>query len=639
MKRTAPPDESSYISTVNTNLSVNLANTEVWDGVYEQTEQWDSVSVLGVTTGAWTLTMYLSPDGVAARQKSVLILTGGGVHQLAIVSRFFRIRIHADQGVGVTGAVQCLFKKTASRLVSKIDEVITGENDAQLVRAVLTSKAADGNYVNIESDVNGFLKTSLPQSAYNEQVSVSATPIINDHFLYDTLNSQRYSTFAGSGGAITVQDSLVNIASSATPFSYAVLRSKRNLQYFPGTSNQVRFTALFDTAVVSSTQRIGLGTAGNEISVGYNGIQFGFLRAYGGKIHVVELTVTAAAGGVETATVTLNSVAFEIALTNAGGAIAFTCYELERGVYAGWNVFQIDETIRFAFAGVGAKSGTYSYSSTGTSTGTFATITTGVALTESWVYEDDFNVNPALCISLDKTKGNVYMIDFSWLGFNSLTLSAASPTTGIMEPLHVIRYPNSSTAPSVLVPHMPLQAVVYSYGTTTPLTLKSASWSGFTIGVLPKITTPRVSFSHEKTILKDEETIITAFRSRWDYNGVINQSRDILLSMALVCDGAKATIFKFVLNPTTLGDGTTTDYSDFKYVNEADALLEQDTKVITYTGGDIIFQIYMSKEDKQLLYFEYGEIVVPRGATLLITAETTGVNSIIDIAATFVSDI
>jgi len=367
----------------------------------------------------------------------------------------------------------------------------------------------------------------------------------------------------------------------------------------------------------------------SEFSFGYDGTSFGVLRGYGGQIHAVMLTLTSASTASTNATVTLNSVAFTVPLTNAGGAIPFSAYEVANySGYTNWVARNAGNTVIFVYsAGVGAKSGTYTFSHA-SAVGTFATLTVGATLQTDWVYEANFNTNPALSQSIDKQLGNIYEISFSWLGYNSIRFSMFNVAVGETEVVHEIRYPNTSATPSVQIPNFPLQFSCASLGSSTAMSLKTASMGAFTYATLQRLANPNFTYNSAKAISATTETILLAIKMRYAMNGIVINSSVLLDTISIACDGTKATRISLVLNPTTLSASTTANYSKWAYADENNSMVVTDVLASTYTGGTIIASYYLAKSGSIEKQYERGDYTLYRDDILLISAYSTGASDL-----------
>lgn len=507
----------------------------------------------------------------------------------------------------------------------------------QILNQINTNLTTNTSTLNTTlTTINDNIIDSVPKSVFREVLTTENVSIVSGDFLYNTINSQLFNTLTGTGGNLTVVDSIANLNITNSVGSYIVLRTNKVLKYTPGVPNVVRLSYIFDTPVALSTQRCGIGIATNELSFGYDGVNFGIVRGYGGEIHQVKLTITTATTGVENATITLNSVAYTVALTNAGGVIGFTCAEIaeDATIQTLWNISTIGSDVIFTYLGVGARSGTYTFSSA-TAVGSFTTLKTGADLTTDWVYEANFNVNSALSQSLDKTKGNVYQISYAWLGFSAIVFSVMNPTTGNIEEVHRILYTNNYETTSLNNPNMFIQCSLASLGSSTAMSCKTASLAGFSQAVPARIREPFFSFLNSKT--GTTEFNVLALKCRYSYGNLVNQSRVLINRIAVVVDGTKTCIVRVIKNPTIVATSTT-DYPQWTFIDSNDSMMYSDIVSDTYSGGKVVNTILLDKEGKFTDIIDQGDLTLTRGEILLITC-TSASATICTSAVSWVEDI
>ncbi|MHA2030019.1 MAG: hypothetical protein ACW99Q_11550, partial [Candidatus Kariarchaeaceae archaeon] len=328
-----------------------------------------------------------------------------------------------------------------------------------------------GNFTSIDAskEVKDTLNKRLEQGAFGSLMVENLTPIYHIKGLYNQINTRLVETFT-SNGSVTNSDAMFNIIGNTGILDYAVLRSRRQINYQAGTGTLTRFTTVFDTGTAGYQQISGAGVSGNGLFFGYNGTQFAILRQTGGVGEVRRLEITTAENSSTTAVVTLNSVAFNVTLTNAGGATEFTAYQVAETAMSGWDIESIGDFIYFTATGTGAKSGTYSYANGGgASAGTFTQITPGATETYNWTNQEDWNIdtmdgNGPTKMVLNPQKGNVYQIRYQWLGFGELDFYIEDDQTGKFQLVHSIKYTNRNTVPSLRRPSLKSLFAVYSAG-------------------------------------------------------------------------------------------------------------------------------------------------------------------------------
>lgn len=370
--------------------------------------------------------------------------------------------------------------------------------------------------------INRFpVSTSLPGSisAFGEPYAIPITPEIQVDSIYG-ITSEVFQTYtSGTGAFAGANTGMFEVQSGTSVGGYGVLRTKRFLKYRSGQGVLNRFTALFTTPVANSTQRAGLFNQENAVQFGYNGIRFGALRATGGKAHITILTINTAPTGSQTVTITLNGVAYTVSVTAGTTNQAASQIANRVGGYTDWLVEVTDNKVMFLSSSLGPKNNTYSMSSSGTGTlaaGTFSTKQSGVAQTETWYYQDEWNhdvldgsgdpvTNPSGML-LDPTKLNVYQIQLRWLGAGMITFSIEDQISGQIIPVHTVHYTNQHTRPHLDNPSFKLGYVTYSLGSTTNLTVRGGSMMGAIEGDIRQTELNR-AYSTSKSSLNTSDTV------------------------------------------------------------------------------------------------------------------------------------
>lgn len=376
------------------------------------------------------------------------------------------------------------------------------------------------------------------KSAFGEQLVAELEPFIQATANYNLVPSN-FREFSATGGTTGASGGMFFAQTGTSVGGYGAIQSFRSLNYKAGQGGMARFTALFTTGVANSWQGVGLISVGDELSFGYNGATFGIWYRHNGEPEIRTVTVTGAAGGSENLTLTLNGTGFTVPLT--AGTTAHNAWEIadwingDATASALWHADNVDSTVILAALSDGAKSGSYSFSSS-TATGTIAQTTAGVTKTSDHIAQTDWNINTFA--DLDPTKGNVYQVEYQYLGFGAITFSVEDGESGAFVEVHRIRYPNTATAPSLGNPSLRLGIYAVSLGSTTDLTVKSASMAGYIQGTAAKTRNPR-AVDHTQSLSNGAETTLIALRNRKTYNGKFNQVEIAPELLSIANEGSK----------------------------------------------------------------------------------------------------
>jgi hypothetical protein len=331
-------------------------------------------------------------------------------------------------------------------------------------------------------------------SAFGEPLAISPTAVVQLDAIYGTTTDVIQTYHNGTGSSSGSVSGVFQVESGTTQGGYGVLRSKRFVRYRPGQGVVARFTAAFTTGVAGSLQFAGFANQENRVAFGWNGNRFGVVRSSGGKATILLMTITTAPNATQTATITLNGVAYTVTLSNTTAAHAVTDIVERVGGYGGWLLQQTDGALLWLAPSLGPMNGTFSFTSTGNATATFTVKQTGVAQTDNWTYQEDWNVdkldgtanidtNPS-GMTLDHTKLNVYQIAMRWLGVGVISYAIEDQASGTMVYVHREHYTNQHTTPHVDNPSFKITYGAYNTTNTTNLTVRGASMYGAIEGTI-----------------------------------------------------------------------------------------------------------------------------------------------------------
>ena len=378
-------------------------------------------------------------------------------------------------------------------------------------------------------------------TAFGEPIAVPLTPVIQLDGLYG-LDPYEFETFTFGTGVAETTNTLMQAQTGTGAYGYGVVRSNRVARYRPGQGMMARFTAKFDGAQTGVTLRAGLFAQEQALMFGYdtNG-RFGVMVANGGKAHIEKLTVTA--GGTGNVTITLNGVATVVAISSTNTTVAAA--QIAGAAFPGWTVEQQDNTVRFLYNSLGPLAG--AFSATGTGTYTIEAVQTGVAQTENWTYQEDWDVDKmdgtgTSTIDMDWSKLNVFQIDFRWLGIGEIRWSVENPDTGDLMFVHHSHYANRQADVHIDNPCFKIGYVAanLSASTITTATCAGASMMVAIEGVIQDNAFTTGFPSDEKNALGASSTTahhIVSFKNDLTYKDKINLRLMKLRSMSVSFQG------------------------------------------------------------------------------------------------------
>lgn len=438
--------------------------------------------------------------------------------------------------------------------------------------------------------------TSLPvrieqSTAFGELMSAEMTPFVQATAVYNRLPANM-RTYTASGGSATLTGGEFVCTTGTISGGFGVIRSARALNYKGGVGGRFRGTGRFPTGgIANSLQGIGFFNVGDALLFGYSGTTFGIIYQKGGFQEVRTITIAGASGGSTSLTLTLNGTVYTIPLTS--GTTAHNAWEIEQWLQTNasstWNAYQNGNTVTISATTDGAKNGTYSFSHA-TATGTIAQVTAGVTKTTTFIPQANWNVNTASF--LDPSKGNVYQIDFQYLGYGNIFFYVENPDTGRFMLVHRIKYANANTSPSLGNPSMHCGVFAASLGSTTNITVASACVASFLQGSPGRTRNPR-SFSNSKSVGTTLTNILT-IRNRDIFGGRANQVEIEPLILSVYTESTKGARVYVATNATLGGE---TNYS---YLEEVTLVSEVDTAATTVTNGTPLLDLRIPQGGAQI---------------------------------------
>ena len=338
---------------------------------------------------------------------------------------------------------------------------------------------------NISNSTVTVAQSDVGVTAFDEPIAIPLTPVIQADAQYGLDPDFWVQTKLNGGDIVVSSVNTWQVSSGTSAGGYARLATNKYMSYQSGQGSLFRWTAAFTTTGGTTKTALGIdnivqntGPIDREdgYSFGYSGStandasrRIGILHRRNGKTEIRKLTVTTGPGGNQTATITVNSVAYTIALTS--GNIYHCANEIATALKAIttadnlWDIEGCNGEVTFTSYSPGAKSGTYSFSSTGSGTiavAAFSQVAAGTTPEDTWTYVADWDNQT---IQFDPTKLNVYQVDMRWLGAGRVRFFMEDPATGKMVLVHT-----RTTSSSQIYPHInkPALRIAYRSGTTNP---------------------------------------------------------------------------------------------------------------------------------------------------------------------------
>ena len=467
------------------------------------------------------------------------------------------------------------------------------------------------------------LQVGDPQKTAFGEASVSEpTPKVQVQFPYN-INSRQVISRANQSGTVTQAAGHMVLQTGAAANSSGTGFSRQVVPYRPGQGGLARFTALFTTGVANSSQYAGIGDAGDGYFFGYNGAAFGIMRRNGGVPEIRTLTVTVADSTGEDITITLDGEAETDVTVAGGGVITTTANDIAAHDYSdvgpGWDAVAKGNTVIFtSWEYSASQTGTYDI--TGTSAdGTYARTVVGVAPTETVVAQADWDDDPAdgtkTLPVLDPTKGNVYQIQYQWLGYGQITFSVENPATGEFVHAHHIAYANANTTSSVANPTLPIWFRALNTSNTSNITMKTGSFAGFVEGEHePEITGLPFAAEGTNAAIATTDLPIVTIMANPVYQGKVNRTEIHLSLVKVAADATRSLTFTVTKNAVLTG-------ASFTDVDTGTSVVSADTSASALSGGELVGKTVVAKTGNDTLIIP--DMLLP-GETLTVSAVAGG---------------
>lgn len=612
--------------------TLNAASSQTVAGSGTLTLDWElaprgEVLVMCNASGGGTLFFEFSNDGTGSPDSTFPV---GGftvaagvpeVHRAVVGGRYFRVEFTDTSGANNVVSIHTSYA-VMGLLSAPIGNTIASDADASIVKAVISGV---GNTNATVTDHKALQVTQPPEgkTAFGEQLVGQLTPVIELAYPYN-LNAAIVTERNNGSGSASVVTSMAQLSTGAATNSSSCLISNNNIKYTPGLGIRARFTAMFTTGVADNTQIIGIGDSGEGYFVGYNGTSFGVMRRYGGNPEVRTLTVTTGSSTAENITITLDGDAdATVAVTNTGDT-TLTANEIAAhtgwgALGRGWTAKAVGSKVIFTSWDSATHTGTYSLSSATTAVGTFAQTLAGVAPTDSWIAqsswsgEDIFDGTGLTGVTLDPTKLNVYQIDFQYLGAGLIRFYIEDPDDGELHLVHAIEYANTYTRPSIDNPSLLFYACTENGSTAnTDITLSTASAGVFVDGIRTNNGVKKGLQASLTLGATSAETPIVSFRVKEVYQSKINRTQIKLNFISASVEHTKPCAINFYGNATLTG----ASFGDL----DATSSVEYDTTATAFTGGTLLFTLYLGKTGNALIDMKDDLTIAEFGVGQLLTA-------------------
>jgi hypothetical protein len=461
-----------------------------------------------------------------------------------------------------------------------------------------------------------------PLSGFGELETVSPRPTSQVAFVYSLNPAQAATHTYGAGASATTSDGEVVLASGTATDGYARVFSKKIAKYRPGQATLAKWTARFPGGGFAGNRRmVGLYSIEAGYQFGYDGTTFGILYTQTATCEVQTLTITTKSSSATNVTVTLSGGTPVVVPVTNGANTAVTAGEIAAADYSqvagGWDASAIGNVVYFVrrIAGPGSAS-TFSPGTSG-AVGAFATLTTGVAASESFIPQTAWNIDKfdgkgPSNVTLDPTKGNIFSVQFQYLGYGNAFLYVVNGLTGRQQLCHVVQNANTRTSPVLRNPNLYLTWESKNTGTGTSRELRGASGGTFVEGDV-EFLGPLFGVTGVKSLSAGVETPVIALRGSEVLNGRRSTAQLQIDRVSVACEGTKPIDWKIYRNGTLTAP-------QFAAVKAGVSAADYDTLATAHTGGTQVYAFSVAKSGNTTESLSDLSFFVQAGDTITITA-------------------
>lgn len=463
---------------------------------------------------------------------------------------------------------------------------------------------------------------SGPLSAFGEVDVAQLTPSAQVAFVYALEPQQVLTRTYLAGASVTAVSGEAVIASGTATTGYARLTSRQVTKYRPGQGTAARWTARFSAGSAGNQQLAGISNQEAGYQVGYVNDVFGILYTKSGTLEVQTLTVTGAPAAPGNVSITLDgSGAVAVAVT-ASGSTAICAYEISLGNYGqasgGWTAQAVGNIVYFTrrITGPSTVGSTFAPGATGT-VAAFAVLTAGVASNTSFVPQSTWN--GSVPFGFDPLKGNVYGVQFQYLGYGDAFFYIEDGATGRFSLVHTIQNAGFVTATVLRNPNLYLTWESRNTGTGTSKTMQTASGGSFIEG-LTGPSTSQFAQVVTKAVGAGVETPVLSVRANTVYTSRASMGQLTMVRTSVSAEGTKPVEVRIYKNQVLTA-------AQFAAVNTF-SCASTDSLATASTGGQLVFAFTISKTGSDSQELGTLNITLQAGELLTITAQSANATDV-----------
>ncbi len=484
-----------------------------------------------------------------------------------------------------------------------IEAAISSSDDSSTVADTLNSAInTDATFSSIV-DGNKVTITNEDTTGTCESIVIVQMSSVSDSYVSHTRGDNRAIITCGTG----LDDCIY-------------MRGKGQVTYRPGQGVVARYTSSFKTPESSFDQFSGLSNTCNGLFFGYNGTSFGIRHQYGGLHYVTTLQVTDS--GISTGDITLriDGLDFAIAITNGSVAEVANIIHATDFSTAMYYTEVVNDLVIFISHGTAVGTGTREFSFTDTdTTGVLAEFvedseqTPTQAVTDSTrddILAADFTIDSLdgtgpSGMTIDPLQGNVFQIQYQWLGYGKIQFSVENPETGRLFPVHTIIPANIQALTSLSQPDMQLTSFICTTasGVSEAPVIRVPSMAAFLEGYLA-LGEPfnTIENAHENLNIAYDDVVLCAVRNPLVYRGIMSQVvlklKQFNASSVKSANNTKSLTRIYIILGGTTSSALTFSYKDYDDLSTPtlEATPDQIDGITHNLDGKVVFETSVPSE-------------------------------------------
>ncbi|PFJ05356.1 hypothetical protein COD67_10200 [Bacillus cereus] len=255
--------------------------------------------------------------------------------------------------------------------------------------------------------------------------------------------------------------------------------------------------------------------------------------------------------------------------------------------------------------------------------------------TDNWIPQSDWNTDQfngtgTSRVTLNPSLGSVYTIQYQWLGFGDIRFFIENPITGDPTLVHIIRYSNANTIPSIMNPTLPIMAQVINTTNTNNIVLQTSSAIGIIEGNgNTNSLVTRNSFNNTKIAIGTTQISIFTLQNKTIFQSKLNRVRVQFDMLSFLGSANQNVIFSVVKNPTLGGAPIFTD------ISTDTSVIAVDTSGTTVTGGTTVLTFAVNGPGSAQIPLLDLNIEINPGDIFTFSAQTTSATTDASIAASW----